>query len=269
MSVPIKIASFNLKHDSLFCRENRWEQRRELITEIIQQSGAAIIGVQEMMPFMREDLRLRLTEYEILGVGRTKRLTNEQSAVLLRQNSARAESVYTFWLSKHPDRQGSRAYYAMFPRICTVCEVYIEEWRCKIRVFNTHFDHICAPARTLSVRLILETMHRLNQRERLPILLMGDLNAGPHSKAIRILSENLHNYPDIHLTDLYKTPCAADIHSTYHGFHGKGRRIPIDYIFISDELRIREAYVNTVQADGQFPSDHYPLVAWLELKPEA
>lgn len=82
MSTAIKVASFNLKHDSPLCRGNRWEQRRDLVTQIIQQSGAAVIGVQEMMPAMKEDLRLRLEGYDFLGVGRTKKLTDEQSAIL-------------------------------------------------------------------------------------------------------------------------------------------------------------------------------------------
>ncbi len=266
MSTAIKVASFNLKHDSPLCRGNRWEQRRDLVTQIIQQSGAAVIGVQEMMPAMKEDLRLRLEGYDFLGVGRTKKLTDEQSAILVHRDSARAESVRTFWLSKHPDKQGSRAYYAVFPRICTVSEIYINAWGRKIRVFNTHFDHICAPARTLSVRLILETMYRLNQREALPTLLMGDLNAGPHSKAIRILTENRHSYPGLHLVSLYEATVASSIRSTYHSFRGRERRAPIDYMFLSDEFQVKGAYVNTFRQDGRYPSDHYPLVALLELK---
>ena len=87
MSTAIKVASFNLKHDSPLCRGNRWEQRRDLVTQIIQQSGAAVIGVQEMMPAMKEDLRLRLEGYDFLGVGRTKKLTDEQSAILVVQTS--------------------------------------------------------------------------------------------------------------------------------------------------------------------------------------
>ncbi|MCI9414216.1 MAG: endonuclease/exonuclease/phosphatase family protein [Clostridiales bacterium] len=266
MESAIKVASFNLKHDFVFSRANSWRYRRDAVSRIIRESGAAIVGVQEMMPDMKADIVSRLEEYSVFGLGRTKRLQNEQSAILLRNEGTDLTFSSTFWLSKHPDKSGSRAYFALFPRICTVCEVYVEALGQKIRVFNTHFDHICAPARTLSVRTILEYIHQLNEVERLPVILMGDLNAGPNSKAIRILSENLHDYGDIHLTNLYTLPCAKAITSTFHGFRGRGRRRPIDYIFISDEFQVRDAYVDTTRTDGRFPSDHYPLVAVLSLK---
>ena len=109
-------------------------------------------------------------------------------------------------------------------------------------------------------------MYRLNQREALPTLLMGDLNAGPHSKAIRILTENRHSYPGLHLVSLYEATGASSIRSTYHSFRGRERRAPIDYMFLSDEFQVKGAYVNTFRQDGRYPSDHYPLVALLELK---
>lgn len=141
----------------------------------------------------------------------------------------------------------------------------MKEYGRKIRVFNTHFDHVCGMARNLSVRIILEYMHRLNQEEKLPTILMGDLNACPDSRPIRVLSGNLHNYPDIHLTNVWSFVDSADSGS-YHGFKGKlnGRRI--DYIFISDEFTVDEAYVDRTNEDGRYPSDHYPLVAVLRLK---
>lgn len=262
----IKIVSFNLKHDFAFAVRNRWKARRELITQLLSGSDASIVGVQELMPNMKEDLRSRLSGFRIIGQGRTKHLANEHSAILLRAENTTLLYDQTFWLSKHPEKSGSRAYFAMFPRICTVCEVYADVLQQKIRVFNTHFDHICGPARTLGVKIILEYMHRLNEQEKLPTILMGDLNAHPRSKPIRILTENRHSYADIHLTSLYTAPCAEQIHSTYHGFHGKTHGEPIDYIFVSEEWEIQNAYVNTFSAGGQYPSDHYPLVAVLGLK---
>lgn len=269
MSEAIKVASFNLKHDSFLARfrtRNAWSNRRRLIGSMIRESNASIVGVQEMIPSMREDIGQLLSKnYSIRGFGRTKTLGGEQSAILLKNEDVTVSFDKTFWLSKHPERMGSRAYYAFFPRVCTVCEAYVKEYGRKIRVFNTHFDHVCGMARNLSVRIILEYMHRLNQEEKLPTILMGDLNACPDSRPIRVLSENLHNYPDIHLTNVWSFVDNADSGS-YHGFKGKlnGRRI--DYIFISDEFTVDEAYVDRTNEDGRYPSDHYPLVAVLRLK---
>ncbi len=269
MTSAIKVASFNLRHDSFFGARSRvrsWTVRRDIIARMIRESGAAIVGVQEMMPAMKEDILARLREYSIFGSGRTKKLLSEHSAILVRGEKAKARFSDTFWLSKHPEKCGSRAYFSAFPRICTVCEVYVAEWGRTVRVFNTHFDHLCPPARTLSVRIILEYMHRLNKKEKLPTILMGDMNAHPDSKPIRILSENQHNYSDIHLTNIFSSPQAGETRNTYHGFKGRWKGSPIDYIFVSEEFAVDQAYVDTFCEDGRYPSDHYPLVAVLRLK---
>ena len=262
----IKVVSFNLKRDSVLAGVHRWKYRRELVTRLIEESGAAVVGVQELLPSMKEDIRRRLREYSVFGLGRTKRMDNEHAAILLRNTDLNLVYNETFWLSKHPERSGSRAYFAMFPRICTVCEAYSRKLSRKIRVFNTHFDHVCGPARTLGVNIILEYMHRMNQKEKLPTILMGDLNAHPGSKPIRVLTENLHAYPDIHLTSIYAGSNGAGIHNTYHGFKGRIKGKPIDYIFVSDEFVVEEVFLDTSNSEGRYPSDHYPLVAVLGLK---
>ena len=80
----VRIASFNLKHDFFLARHNRWRDRRELVRRIILEAGPAIVGVQELMPAMREDLRRLLREYNVFGFGRSRDLGNEESAILVR-----------------------------------------------------------------------------------------------------------------------------------------------------------------------------------------
>ncbi len=267
MSQAIKIASFNLKHDSPFARRNTWDYRRDLISEVIRQSNAAIIGVQELIPSMRSDIMARISDrYNIRGFGRNKKMEDEQSAILFKKDDVEVRFNTVFWLSKHPEKLGSRAYYAVFPRICTICEAYVQELGTKVRVFNTHFDHICGMARVLSVRIILQYMHELNQTEKLPTVLMGDLNAKPNSKPIRILAENRHNYEDLHLTSIWQNFSQEEIFNTYHGFKGRRKGDPIDYIFFSEEFELEDAYIDQTSFNGRYPSDHYPLVAILRLK---
>ena len=267
MTHAIKIASFNLKHDFFWARKNAWQNRRTLVEQTVQRINPTILGVQELIPDMREDIAARLSGYTVWGQSRNKFQEDEQEAILFKRSDASVCFDEIFWLSKHPEKTGSRAYYSFFPRICMVCEAYINQLGTTVRVFNTHFDHVCGMARVLSVRIILEYMHQLNQREKLPTILMGDMNAHPNSKPIRILSQNLHDYQDIHLTNIWQDLTQGEIGNTYHGFHGKfkERGRPIDYIFISDEFRVRQAYIDRIAFDGRYPSDHYPLVADLTL----
>lgn len=267
----IKVVSFNLRRDFGPQRKNRWETRKELAARMISESDAAIIGVQEFLPRMRQDLREMLEGYSIFGKGRLsgKNPNNdEHSDIIIKNNDVEVASCHTFWLSKHPDVP-SRAYFAVYPRICTVAEVKMKKSGRRIRVFNTHFDHVSPLARTFGAKLILEQIHRFNQTDPLPTIVMGDFNASPNSKAVRLMRENLMNYKDVRLQDIYGFLDQL-IGNTYHGFKGKitQKFKPIDYIFVSDDFEVVTASVNTQSYDGAYPSDHYPISAVLRLKPQ-
>ena len=57
----------------------------------------------------------------------------------------------------------------------------------------------------------------------------------------------------------------GEIGRSYHGFSGKTKGEPIDYIFTSRDLVLREVRLHQEQISGGFPSDHYPVVAQVEL----
>lgn len=269
----LRIISFNLKRDFGFCWNyaRKWGARRSLAAQFIKESGATIIGVQELLPNMRQDVSELLdVDYSILGFGRfqgRKPHNDEHSDIIIKNQDAQVNLIKTFWLSKQPDRI-SRAYYAVFPRICTVAEVYIKKLDQTVRVFNTHFDHICGIARVLGVKVILDQMERFNQSCPLPTILMGDLNCKPQSRPIQLLRNHKPEHPSIRLTDVYSSFDSSCLSNTLHHFSGKvnKRALPIDYIFVSDEFEVVDSRIITDPVNGAYPSDHYPLVATLRLK---
>ena len=274
MDTPLRVITFNLKRDLPFFRSHRWAQRREIAAELCRRSKADLIGVQELMPDMRRDLEELLAgEYAIAGFGRYygTRHTNEDehSDILVRLERAELRYCKTFWLSNRPEQYGSRGLLAAYPRICTVAEIRLRDSGRCIRVFNTHFDHISGPARNLAARIILQYMQELDLREPMPKLLMGDLNASYASRCVRILRENLHQYP-FRLQDAYEKYDGVRS-NTYHRFAGrvKAGRSPIDYIFASQEFEILSSRISTFSLDGEYPSDHFPLIADLVLKGDA
>lgn len=267
------IASFNLRADfpiSLF-RSHRWQLRRQLATQMIRNMDADIIGVQELLPNMRRDIQdILRQEYSVLGFGRFGKLgarSDEHSDILVKKQNIKIEHVKTFWLSKYPERL-SRAYYAVFPRICTVAELYVEQLESSVRIFNTHLDHICGLSRTLGINVILKYMNEYHKKNPMPIVLMGDLNCRPNSLPVRLLREHADLYPDIPLTDVYSQFENSQISNTFHNFSGKIKSgaYPIDYMFVSKEFDILGSRIVTEHIDGKYPSDHYPLLARLRLK---
>ena len=269
----IRVISFNLKRDfgPALHRSRRWTERRSIAAQFIRESGATIVGVQELLPSMREDVgNLLSSEYSILGFGRYQGLrpkNDEHSDIIIKNEDAKVNLIKTFWLSKNPE-QLSRAYFAIFPRICTVAEVHIERLGQTIRVFNTHLDHISGVARLLGVKVILEYISKFNQKMPLPTILMGDLNCTPKSRPVQFLNDHLLDFPDVHLTDVYSKFELSPLSNTFHNFSGKVKLkgAPIDYIFVSDEFEIVESRILTEPVNGMYPSDHYPLMATLRLK---
>lgn len=273
----IKLISFNLKRDFgiPLKRDHRWRERRTLAARLIRESGAAVVGVQELSPAMRDDVTDLLADcYSVLGFGRfsgqKREKDDEHSDIIVKNEDASVQLVETFWLSKHPEKL-SRAYYAMFPRICTVAEIFLNAAGRSIRVFNTHLDHVCGVARVLGVEVILRYMSRFNEERPMPTVLMGDLNCKPRSRPIQILRSQVSGYTGMHLTDVYSVMPAAQIQNTLHNFSGKNKfgAMPIDYIFVSDDFEILETRILNDPIDGHFPSDHYPLMATVRLKDTA
>lgn len=267
-----KVISFNVKRDMKISKKNKWNERKELAAKLIKESGASIIGVQELLPEMKSDFSYILKDdYTIIGEGRyggNKPNNDEHSDIILNNSNVEVLSHKTFWLSKNPEKQSSRGTFAIFPRICTVAEVYMKNIDTKIRVYNTHFDHISGLARNLGVRIILENMNRYNNIEPMPTILMGDLNAKPQSRPVKILRNNIHPYKSIHLTDVYTYYSKEKLCNTFHNFKGikNSKKKPIDYMFVSDDFEIKESYIDTENFNGKYPSDHFPLIAILSLK---
>ena len=89
-----------------------------------------------------------------------------------------------------------------------------------------------------------------------PVILCGDLNAGPLSKTYRTLSR--------HLTDVQKELRILKGAATQPTFHSRSPLFRIDHIFVSQHLRTIQVEV-TNSPDTRTASDHLPLTADLAL----
>ena len=85
----------------------------------------------------------------------------------------------------------------------------------------------------------------------------------PHlGKIIRDLEQSAGLMRDSYWSILQR---GDEVGRSYHGFTGKTRGKPIDYIFTSRDLTLRQVELRREGNEGQFPSDHYPVVAQVEL----
>ena len=129
--------------------------------------------------------------------------------------------------------------------------------RARFAVSNTHFDQAGVVARTESARLVVDRLAALTPRR----LILGDLNADETSEAAQIFTNAGYR-------DSFRVLHPDAEACTYHGFRGRGVRNlgKIDYIFCDEGWDVRSAGVVRDSDGGRYPSDHFPVVAELDLR---
>jgi len=109
-------------------------------------------------------------------------------------------------------------------------------------------------AREKSVQLILKRISKLASE--FPVILMGDLNVEEDNAVYQMVKEDKlkDTYRDIHqLAD------STDL--TFHGWRDEIGLTRIDYIFVSGQFRTGNSEVIRKKINGQYPSDHLPVVS--------
>jgi len=218
-------------------------------------------------------LRKQFPQYDSLAVFREKiPLTGEASALFYRRDRWHLdpEQHGTFWLSETPDMRGSKSWKTACTRIVTwgrfIEKPSGDEQKVSPRVvyvYNTHFDHMSKLAREKSAQMIARRIADRQHKD--PVVLMGALNAGESSRPIEYLTGRLADSP-VKLLDTFRVlHPRAENSGTFCAFKGKTSGNKIDYIFVLPGTKVLAAGIIRDNRDGQYPSDHFPVTANLEL----
>jgi endonuclease/exonuclease/phosphatase family metal-dependent hydrolase len=264
--VTINVMTFNIRYATAPDGANAWDKRKDLVRDAIRQFGPDLLGTQEVLAVQADFLASELPEFQLIGVGRDDgKRAGEFSAVLFRRDRFEIFDSGTFWLSETPEKPGSKSWDSSLPRVATWVRLRdrANDGR-QICYLNTHWDHRGNRARVESARII----HRWIAEHAAGAIsvLTGDLNVTDEHEGYRTLVAN-DAEPQLH--DVYRQahPQAAAEEATFHNFLGGRRGRRIDFIFASPECRAVEAAIVYANRDGQYPSDHYPVTATLEIVP--
>lgn len=266
----IKVMSFNMKRNYFSFGKNSWEKRAALVAQVIRQNSPDIMGTQELTTVSLSDMQRLLPEYSYVGQGRGGGMNGEFSAIFFRTERFTLLHDETFWLSQTPDTP-SRGWLALFPRICTACRLATKDGSGTVlRVYNTHLDHISYLARINGLKLIVKhVLEHQNSDKPTPVVLMGDFNATPNSKTLRAWQNSLLGSeqwaPTNNSYNMLLQNSPAELGRSYHGFRGTVTGMPIDYIFTSKDISLRAVEIRRDNFSSRFPSDHYPVIAELDL----
>lgn len=234
------------------------ENRTDEVVANIRKYNPDSFGLQEADEGWMERLPAELTDYAYVGIGRNSdEGGGEASPVFYKKDKYELLDSGTFWLSKTPEK-ASKAWDAMFKRICTYAILKNKETGFTYAHFNAHFDHMGVIARSESVAVVAKKVKEIAPD--IPVVFSGDFNDEEGGDAYnRVLESGFKDTKYLAET--------ADNCGTYHGYSELvEKEKPIDYIFVNGYVSAVKSYkVDTEQINGIFPSDHHPVISELTL----
>jgi len=242
---------------------NLWPDRRPVVREVLERWAPDLVGTQEGEFHQLVDIGRDLPEFPWIGLGREGGSHGELMAVLYRRDRLVPLEFDHFWLSDTPDVIGSRTWGNEVPRMVTWVRFRDKHTDSEFYLLNTHLDHKVQDARERSAGLILERIGDFDPA--LPLIVTGDFNAPADDNPVyRTL---VGSGP---LVDVWRALGQPEPPlGTYHAFDGldsDGGRGRIDWILTRGAVTALRSEVVTDSRDGQYPSDHFPVVARLRLE---
>jgi len=253
----IHALTFNIRYGSARDEGHAWDSRKDAVVEVIRETKADFVGLQESLSFQNDFLRAELgSTYVLVGEGREGGNRGEYATLLYDSSKYTLVRAGRFWLSDTPEAAGSKSWSSL-PRIVNWIEVLSNATSSRYLILNTHFSHESEEARDRSARLIRDRLPAMANDEETVVILMGDFNAPPGSPPHRTLTD-----PAVGFLDAQVQSGSAE-RRTFNGFRETletdGR--PIDWILYRGPIEVTSYRVLEERVGDVLPSDHYPVLA--------
>ena len=256
----VKVMSFNIRYGSARDGENRWELRKDLVVQTIREYDPDLLGTQETLQFQADYLSKHLPDYAYVGWSRVPGEKNEHCGIFYRRSRFTQRVAGQFWLSETPAVAGSKSWDSSLPRVVTWVDFTDRTTGRAFRFLNTHFDHRGRTARVKSAELIRNHVSALDT----PVIVTGDFNCGAGSDPWKAFFSGTQTPLLIDSYRRFKPEKTAD-EGTFGGFRGTTAGARIDWILHSRHYKTQNATILRTNANGRYPSDHYPVTATLLL----
>ncbi len=244
--------------------------------DVLQKSGADLIGLQELNPPQKTFYLAGMPDYDAFGTLDRPDIKRgiPTDGILYRRDKFEVLSSGAHWLSETPHICGSRSWGSNCIRLLNWMVLEERSSGLPFLFYNTHLDHYSQLAREQQARMINESAQAYPAD--LPQILTGDMNAGITNAAINVFISGgwRDTYQEAH--------GKAYEGISWHGLEGdvcqRAQDVPgnekgagrIDWIFIRGSAIAQNAYIiKDRDAKGNLPSDHYFFAAEIELKPKS
>lgn len=288
--MPFKVMTFNIRGALFQDGDNIWRKRADLNVATIQKYDPDLLGFQEYQHGNQETYDQHLTDYDYeLGLPSSMEDEYRQfNAIYWKRDRYEKIDSGAFYLSETPD-VWSKSWDTAVVRSANWVRLYDTENDMSFIYLNTHLDHISEQARVEGSKLIVQRLHNLRHTLAYPVIVTADFN----SPAWDAGQDVLDNAPPPFRGDNF--PPAGTVHkvytdtgymdtftaagntnkantNTFHAFHGRGFPavgLRIDWVLTLDGTHTFTAQacdIITDEAPPVYPSDHYPVLATLDLK---
>lgn len=225
----ITISSFNIQNNA---HEYQLHKTEEII-KYLKNYHIDILGIQELFPECKKDLQkqLKKIKYNIYGEYRyhINWLPKLKEATPVITNK-KVTYNRTYHLPYLP---------SLLRRIVTKIKIQDEEMG-DITIINTHLDHLFDTSKKRQLKRLLKII----DKEKLPIILMGDFNLKINKEIFTEFIKELEKRNIKRIPIFEKTWKSSKYNRA------------IDHIFISDKFKIADAKV----IKNLSMSDHYPVI---------
>ena len=245
-SYELSLMSFNIRIPS-GAGVQSWGSRKAAVMDTINNSGADIIGLQEVSSTPYSDFLVLLAEnYEIVYFQE-----HENLAIVYDKTVFNLISQERYWLSETPDVL-SYGFGEATRRMAAILMLEHKATGERVRVINTH-GALNDEANVKGFELIA---NRSLSGESQPLTFMlGDFNAKPNQLGYVSIAEKLQDCR----VAAQKSPNREN--RTYNGFKDTGGAI-IDYCFVSKSERVNVLSYQVRDerwGEGNYISDHFAV----------
>lgn len=242
--------------------DDHWTHRKDFCADVIRSRNPDVICFQEMWSEQFADLKAAFPEYDAYGIIDEPHTLLPMNTIFYRRDAFALLSAGGYWLSETPHVTGSKSWDSACVRLANWLRLIENASGKEFRLINTHLDHRGQVARENQARIICEDAEAYPKNY--PQILTGDLNCDTHNPAIGVLKGRgwIDTYGKVHGTE------APGF--TYHGFAGpafseKSRVDKMDWVFVRGDVTVDQAEIVDDEKDGHFPSDHYFVLATINI----
>ncbi len=267
-SASLRLATYNAHYIILHDESSSWsipdwERRKGPMDAAFKTVNADIMAFQEMESFGRgmgrdtnlalDWLRAQNPDYGVAAVGDPSVFPSTQP-IFYRRDRLRQTDQGWFFFSDTPDVIYSRTYDGGWSAFATWATFQDRTTAASFRVVNIHTDYSSKSNRLKSAQLVAQRIAPwVNAGEN--VFVVGDFNARRGDETLTIIEGAGVTFPPIK-------------GSTYHFNRGLNLFGAIDHLGHAGRITLEsEPVVVRQKFDGEWPTDHYPVVADFKIAP--